>query len=337
VGIYKRVQEERVQHSVPVKREELIIERRPLTGAFAPSAATPDEISRVTLYREEILTHTRLVPTEEVIVRRKVVTDHQTVGATLRSEHVETVQMPPTQNVSDIPRGSFDARDTNRDGYVSAAEKLPPSEQIVTNEGRMTLHEEQLSVFKREVSAGEVGIFKRVQEELVQQAVPVKREELVVERRPLTGGAESSPGIATPDEFTRVTLYREEIIIEKRLVPFEEVIVRKKEVIDHQTVDATLRSEHFETMQMGPRASDGPYDSRDTNRDGRVSASEKLRSAGATAGAYDARDLNQDGRVSMSEKLKSAGGATGTSDARDLNHDGHVSVGEKLQSKAARG
>jgi uncharacterized protein (TIGR02271 family) len=236
---------------------------------------------------------------------------------------------------------AFDSHDLNRDGHISASEKLASGfhHGRESEEARLKLHEEQLSVSKREVGAGEVDIHKRVQEEHVQQTIPLRHEEVTVERRPLTGAAEPGARIAAQDELVRVPLHREEIVTEKRVVPTEEVVVRKKEVMDQQTVGATLRSEFVETMQTQQGASLGAFDARDTNRDGHVSMGEKLK--GDTAfGASDARDTNRDGHVSMGEKLK-GDSAFGAHDARDTNRDGHVSMGEKLKDaaapKAARG
>jgi uncharacterized protein (TIGR02271 family) len=221
-------------------------------------------------------------------------------------------------------------RDLNHDGHISTSERLAAGSNMQTEETRLRLHEEQLAVSKREVGAGEVDIHKRVQQEHVQQTIPVRREEVTVERRPLTGAADPNARIAAQDEVVRVPLHREELITQKRIVPTEEVIVRKKEVMDHQTVGDTLRSEYVETTKTGM------YDARDSNRDGHVSTSEKMQKQTTFA---DARDANRDGHVSMSEKLNSQG-AYG--DSRDTNLDGHVSMGEKLKGalpghKAARG
>jgi len=124
-------------------------------------------------------------------------------------------------------------------------------------------------------------------------------------------------------------------VTEKRVVPIEEVIVRKTEVVDQQTVGATLRSEFVETSQVHQNASTGAFDARDTNRDGHVSMGEKLRGDTFT-GAYDARDTNRDGHVSMGEKLKGDSAfKSGVYDARDTNRDGHVSMGEKFKGDSA--
>jgi uncharacterized protein (TIGR02271 family) len=236
----------------------------------------------------------------------------------------------------------FDSRDLNRDGHISTAERLATDSHMgagMTEEARLRLHEEQLAISKREVGAGEVDIHKRVQQETVQQTIPVRREEVTVERHALHGLPDPGARIAAQDEVVRVPLFREEILTEKRIVPTEEVVVHKQEVMDQQTVGATLRSEYVETSQTG--IAGGAFDARDTNRDGHVSMGEKLKSgmSGSTYNTADSRDLNRDGHVSMGEKLQSGtmgsntmGSNTAFSGGRDLNRDGHVSMGEKLKT-----
>jgi len=198
----------------------------------------------------------------------------------------------------------YDSRDLNRDGHVSTGEKLAADARLLQkDEAVLRLHEEQLAISKREVGAGEVGIHKRVEAERVEQSVPLRREEVIVERRPLSGIADPNARIMEQDEILKVPLYREEVIAEKRVVPIEEVVVRKKEVMDNQVVGATLRSEYVDTVQT-----------------------QTSHNASLTGAYTDSRDLNRDGHVSMGEKLKTA---------PDANRDGHVSMGEKI--KAARG
>jgi uncharacterized protein (TIGR02271 family) len=172
------------------------------------------------------------------------------------------------------------------------------------NEVHMTLAEEQLAIGKREVGAGGVDIHKRVETEHVQETVPVRREEIIVERRPVTGVV-GNVHIAEADAHIRVPLFKEEVVAEKVVVPKEELVVRKKEVIDHETVGATLRSEYAEVDKVvqDVHARTGTLDARDTNRDGHVSTTEKLK---ANAGPVDSRDTNRDGHVSLGEKIKGA-------------------------------
>ena len=261
-----------------------------------------------------------------VSTAEKLATSGRTSGFTdsrdlNRDGHVSTAEKLAAG--SHHSSGFADSRDLNRDGHISTSEKLGAGFQ--NEEARLRLHEEQLAIAKREVGAGEVDIHKRVQQELVQQTIPVRREEVIVERHALHGAPEPGARIAAQDEVVRVPLFREEILTEKRLVPTEEVIVRKQEVIDQQTVGATLRSEYVETTQTGMTTHAAGFDARDTNLDGHVSLGEKLKGGNAT-GFAGSRDLNRDGHVSMGEKLKTA---------PDMNGDGRVSMGEKI--KAARG
>jgi stress response protein YsnF len=53
-------------------------------------------------------------------------------------------------------------------------------------EARLVLSEEQLSIGKRTVQAGEVGVRKTVETEHVRETVPVMREEVTIERHPVT-------------------------------------------------------------------------------------------------------------------------------------------------------
>jgi len=151
-------------------------------------------------------------------------------------------------------------------------------ESNMTPEQIMTLHEERLAISKRQVAAGEVGIHKHVQAERVEQTVPVRREEVIVERRPLSGVADPNARIAAQDETIRVALTKEQVIAEKRVVPTEEVIVRKQQVVENQTVGATLRSEYVDTTTNVTTAA-GTHDSRDKNHDGHVSGVEKVQGA----------------------------------------------------------
>ena len=56
----------------------------------------------------------------------------------------------------------------------------------VEDEARLTLSEEELAVRKERHLAGEVEIGKHVETQHVSQQVPVSREEVTIERRPLT-------------------------------------------------------------------------------------------------------------------------------------------------------
>ncbi|HEX2210215.1 MAG TPA: DUF2382 domain-containing protein [Longimicrobium sp.] len=115
------------------------------------------------------------------------------------------------------------------------------------NEMRLTLNEEQLAVGKRQVEAGEVGVHRTVETQHVHESVPVRHEEAVVERRPVTDPMTAGAGrITETDDEIRIPLHAEEVVVEKRVVPAEELVVRKREVVENEGVDTTLRRETAE-------------------------------------------------------------------------------------------
>ena len=113
----------------------------------------------------------------------------------------------------------------------------------------LTRSEEQLAVGKRKVKAGAVDVKKRVETEHVKEAVPVMREEVTVERRPASASTSGKPTIG--EDEIRVPLMEEQLVVEKRAVPKEEVIVRKQAKTDTKTVEADLRKEKIDIDTHG--------------------------------------------------------------------------------------
>ena len=111
---------------------------------------------------------------------------------------------------------------------------------------RMVLSEEELAIGKRQVAAGEVDVRKHVETEHVRREVPLRHEEVEVERRPITDGYSATGATIGRDEDIRVPLHAEEAVVEKRVVPKEELVVRKHQVTETETVDADLRRERAE-------------------------------------------------------------------------------------------
>jgi uncharacterized protein (TIGR02271 family) len=110
-------------------------------------------------------------------------------------------------------------------------------------EGRMTLSEEELAVGRSRHEAGEVRVGKHVETEHVKKEVPVTRERASVERRPIdSSDAQNARARITEDEI-RVPLSEEQVVTEKRVVPKEELVVKKHQVQDTETVEADVRRE----------------------------------------------------------------------------------------------
>jgi uncharacterized protein (TIGR02271 family) len=111
----------------------------------------------------------------------------------------------------------------------------------------MTRSEEELRVGTTEREAGRVRLRKHVVTENVTTTVPVRREELRIEREPITEADAAAAGPAISEEEQEVVLHEEEVVVEKRVVPKERVRLGKRTVTEEQTVSEEVRKERIET------------------------------------------------------------------------------------------
>jgi uncharacterized protein (TIGR02271 family) len=144
-------------------------------------------------------------------------------------------------------RGVYSGRLSDRDLY-DQSRFYARRGGTAAGEARLTLSEEQLAVGKRTVPAGEAAIRKDVETEHVRKTVPVQREEVVVERRPLSADADADVQIGRDE--VRVPLSREEVVAEKRTVPVEEVVLKKRVVTEEKEVEADLRRERLDERSL---------------------------------------------------------------------------------------
>ena len=118
-----------------------------------------------------------------------------------------------------------------------------------TTDDAMTRSEERLNVGTERHAAGRARLRKYVTTENVTKTVPVQREEVRIEREPITdanrGAALSGPDIS--EEEHEVTLHEERPVVEKETVPVERVRLDKETVTDEVTVDEEVRKERIDT------------------------------------------------------------------------------------------
>jgi uncharacterized protein (TIGR02271 family) len=137
-----------------------------------------------------------------------------------------------------------------------------------TTDNAMTRSEERLDVGTRSAEVGRARLRKYVVTENVTQTVPVSREEVRVEREPITdanvGNAMDGPAIS--EEEHEVVLHAEEPVVAKEAVPVERVRLDKETVTEQAQVTEGLRKEEIEV--------DGADTTRDAtldrDRDGRI-------------------------------------------------------------------
>jgi uncharacterized protein (TIGR02271 family) len=112
----------------------------------------------------------------------------------------------------------------------------------------MTRSEEELRVSTTERERGRVRLRKYVTTEQVQQTVPVRREQVRVEREPITDAnldaATSGPDLSEAEH--EVILREEEPVVEKRVVPRERVRLDKDTVTGEEWVTEEFRKEQID-------------------------------------------------------------------------------------------
>ncbi|WP_370688360.1 DUF2382 domain-containing protein [Cryobacterium sp. SO1] len=168
--------------------------------------------------------------------------------------------------VKDAPRidtdGSLESADENALyryyglGGSSAGQGTDPTgtyedagtEANAGTDDAMTRSEEQMRVGTEQVSAGRARLRKHVVTENQTVTVPVSREEVTLEREPITdanrGSATSGPDL-TDDEH-EVQLTAERVVVDKETVPVERVRLSTETVTEDQRVSEDLRKEEID-------------------------------------------------------------------------------------------
>jgi uncharacterized protein (TIGR02271 family) len=146
---------------------------------------------------------------------------------------------------------------------TGAREQRVRAEQGATIE----LVEEQLQARTRPVQTGEVTIRKEVVSETRTFEVPVRREELIIERHPVehrpmdsASAGRTDPLVEQllerlrrmqPGESLRIPIVEEEVVVQKRPVVVEEITLGKRTVQDTEEVSDTVRREEAHVERHG--------------------------------------------------------------------------------------
>ncbi len=122
-----------------------------------------------------------------------------------------------------------------------------------TTDEAMTRSEERLNVGTQREQVGTARLRKYVVTENVQTTVPVTREQVTLEREPITdanaGDALSGPEITESEH--EVTLHAERPVVETETVPVERVRLNKETVTEQETVSGEVRKEQIDTDVPG--------------------------------------------------------------------------------------
>jgi len=152
-------------------------------------------------------------------------------------------------------------RGTYNETYVDQPHRTTASTTNLDEDTKLRLKAEEVRIGKREVEYGGVRLRKIVRTETVNQPVELQREEIVVERVPVSGEASTSVGDEKfADEEIFIPLRREEAVVEKAVRTTEEVRVGKRTESDQRNVQETVRREDVE---IDKQAATDPRTSRD--------------------------------------------------------------------------
>lgn len=114
---------------------------------------------------------------------------------------------------------------------------------------KLRLHKEELDIAKNNVKKGEVELSKEIIEENKAVDVPVKREEVVIERKSLNNEASDTP--ITNEETIKIPVSEEKVDVGKHTVVTGEVSAHKHAIEDTQHIDETLKHEEARINTTG--------------------------------------------------------------------------------------
>jgi uncharacterized protein (TIGR02271 family) len=148
---------------------------------------------------------------------------------------------------SGLPAGE---RDRDRDGIDDHVQDTAVGRDTSgpTTDDAMTRSEEELRVGTQTRERGRARLRKHVTTEQQTVTVPVSREEVRVEREPITDANidDATSGPAISEEEHEVTLREETPVVEKRAVPRERVRLDTETVTDERQVSEEVRKEQIQ-------------------------------------------------------------------------------------------
>ncbi|MFC3419291.1 DUF2382 domain-containing protein [Salinicoccus hispanicus] len=171
--------------------------------------------------------------------------DYQYEGKDNRAINDDMVEGRRDQNVVDTER---DSALGEREGRYNVDERALNNDEFsdrtdLTEEEKLQLREERLNVDKENVKTGEVNIDKHVETDHQEFDVPVERDEVTIERRPVDGDRPAGDIGTTDNDSINVSVNEERVNVEKEDVVSEEVVVKKDKIKDTEHVSEDVRRE----------------------------------------------------------------------------------------------
>lgn len=241
------VQDDRRVYSSDNERDLEDLNNRETTNTSAQYGETDNVKDQRDLTREDESSFSRVHDDD-------VETERSSLNYNKPNESVE----PPTSNETTTRESNFSSSQDEQDTNVHASEQSYNNDTQDNNVGETSynnetqdnnvdeesvqLHEERLNVDKENVETGEASVDKHVVEEEQEFDVPVEREEVTIERRPVNEKVDEDFN-ANDDDSVHIPLHEERVKVDKENVVSEEIVIKKNKVQDTEHVSEKVRHE----------------------------------------------------------------------------------------------
>lgn len=170
-------------------------------------------------------------------------TDPMDVGGTTGFQNTtDPLNMTPGTDPMDVP-GETDTMGTSKTEDIDRKPNL--------DDDTIQLKEEKLDVNTHDVTTGEVDIHKHVVNDTETVEVPVKREEIVIERKPVTDQSSQGTDENLEDDTITIPIKEEQVDVSKHTVVREEVGIHKEEHEDVEKVTEDVSREELDIDTSG--------------------------------------------------------------------------------------
>jgi len=257
VEVEKQVRAETAQVPVTLKKEEVTVERRPITGGTGFSGSTgmgskgfgigsgASEM-HASATAEQAVVRKDVVPREEVNISKDKITENKVIEEQVRREEADI-----RGGNKNVPSQRFDT--SSAAGMGRTGSGAGSTSGIADKSGRVVAHEERLGVSKETVGAGAVDVSKRVVADTARAGVSLEHDVVNVDRKPATSS--TSSGAAFGAGKMEIPIMSEEAVVNKTVVPKEEIVLKKGIKSEEAIVQDTLKKE---TIDVKPKGSVAP-------------------------------------------------------------------------------
>lgn len=220
-------------------------------GLFSGSHSLINVFEEMGFTRDEAEDHNRRIENGEIFL---FADDEEYNEVQLETDDIHTGEEPfITGNYYTDEEHNGMKADSANQPVMSRTERR--KQQSGVNEESLLLHEEQLEVHKERVQTGEINVNKRIVEEQQEMDVPVERDDVLVERRPVAESGSGNGDVKKEpyhvgDEL-HIPVVEERLVVTKKEVVTEEIVITKRKISDTEHISETVRREEVEIDESG--------------------------------------------------------------------------------------